>query len=527
MNTYPPPLAPPGPASAATAGAAVFAVLVLPAVVPLIRIFVPYMTVFGRTVLTSSPRQRSRTAFPPEAEPEYAQRSYFFGPAMRDVRAITTEGLRGMRQKARDMYRRVSDLLTVHYTNRTGRWWVTPFAIAEYAYITLGLALALALGALLGGLEAGGILAAQFAVRTGSRLLRTLDTALLRAKGLNGMLCPSCYHRVAYPAYKCPTCDHLHADVRPGRHGMLRRRCACDGGGKPMRTLIILGSHRLPAFCTNCGESMSEAVGRSRELVLPLFGGVAAGKTQLMAAMTMGLVQDSARRASPADEATRRAYAVMKEVFDHKREFRKTGEELPRAHTLHTGSGRSRRLVHLFDTGGERFTDRDRIQELSYAEYARTFLFVVDVQAVPQFWKQLSPEEAERLDPTTASGTAPTVVFQQTVQTLMEMGVPLRRSRLIVAISKTDLIDELTIATGRRTGNAWAKAWLTSTLGLGNLVRSMRDQFARVDYVFTTAVPDDSGRLPASIRAVTSGWLDSDRLTSFRAIPLPRFRFRT
>jgi hypothetical protein len=58
-------------------------------------------------------------------------------------------------------------------------------------------------------------------------------------------------------------------------------------------------------------------------------------------------------------------------------------------------------------------------------------------------------------------------------------------------------------------------------------VRSMRNQFARVDYVFTTAVPDDSGRLPAGIRTVTSGWLASGQPASLRAIPLPKFRSRT
>jgi hypothetical protein len=230
---------------------------------------------------------------------------------------------------------------------------------------------------------------------------------------------------------------------------MLRRRCACNGGGKPICTLIILGSHRLPVFCTNCGEFMGEVVGRSRELILPLFDGVAAGKTQLMAAMTMGLVQDSARRASPADQEARHAYAMMKEVFDNKREFRKTGEEAP-GHTLCTPAAAGRVGLSISSTPKVSGSPTAIVSRNWRTPDMSALLFVVDVQAVPRFWKQLSPEEAERLDPTSASG--PTVVFQQTAQTLKGMGVPLCRSRLIVAISKMHLIDEPTIATGQHTG---------------------------------------------------------------------------
>jgi hypothetical protein len=150
----------------------------------------------------------------------------------------------------------------------------------------------------------------------------------------------------------------------------------------------------------------------------------------------------------------------------------------------------------------------------------------VDVQAVPEFWRRLSPQEADRLDRLTASDTAPQKVFQQTVQTLMQMGLPLRRCRLIVAISKADLLAGLTMMNGRRSGNAWARAWLTEQLGLGNLVRSMRHEFGRVEYVFTAAVPDESGRLPGSIRAVTRRWIDARPLPVLRIPRIPRPRGR-
>jgi hypothetical protein len=309
------------------------AVAVAPALIPAVRVFAPYTAQTARTVLGSAPRERSRRAFPPESEPGYAYRGYFFGPAMIDVRSVTFVGLRAIRRASRRLFARRTDVLRAHWNAEEGRWWATPACLVAYLYIAAGTAVAMAFGVLLGGLQAAGILAVQSAARAGSAVLRAADTALLRARGLNGMLCPSCCHRVEYPAYKCPSCSHLHADIRPGRYGVLRRRCACDG--KPMRTLILLGSHRYPAFCTHCERSMSEAVGRSRELILPLFGGVAAGKTQLMAAMTKSLIDDPGRHARPADQETREAYDTMKEVFDNHREFRKTGDELPRAHAAH------------------------------------------------------------------------------------------------------------------------------------------------------------------------------------------------
>lgn len=492
------------------------AVVVVPVFALFVYIFVPYTKVLGRVVFLTKPRVRSAEAFPPEQEAENAYRSYFFGPAAIDVRAVTKKGLPAMMGAAKRVYVHAGHQLNAHYSNSSGRFGATVKWVPVMVVNTFAAGLALLVGGLLGGLAAGAILLAQLFARGGGVVLRWLDTALLRAKGLDGMLCPTCYHRVAYPSYRCSGCGHLHSDIRPGPHGVIARRCACD---TTMRTLIILGSHRHAAVCTHCGEPMSEAVGRSRELVLPLIGGVSAGKTQLMAAMVKGLMDDQGRSTRLADDPSRRNYQVVTEVFANSTVFPKTGDDLPRAQTLHTGSGRARRLVHLFDTNGERFSDLARIDELEYVVHARTFLFVVDVQAVPQFWKELAPEERNRLDQATASEDPPEAVFDRTVQSLIGLEVPLRQCRLIVALSKVDVFEGLELMSGYRGGNAWARGWLTKRLELGNLVRSMRDTFGKVDYVFTSSVPDDLGRVPASVRTLTRYCLEGRRPRRF-AVPL-------
>ena len=39
--------------------------------------------------------------------------------------------------------------------------------------------------------------------------------------------CPHCYQVMPRPAYRCPGCSKAHRDLRPGRLGLLARRCDC------------------------------------------------------------------------------------------------------------------------------------------------------------------------------------------------------------------------------------------------------------------------------------------------------------
>ncbi len=192
-----------------------------------------------------------------------------------------------------------------------------------------------------------------------------------------------------------------------------------------------------------------------------------------------------------------------------------TGSELPHAYSVRLRVGRHTRLVHIFDPAGERLVDRDRTDELRYLPAARSFLFVLDPMAVPDFWNSLTEADQSMLDRTLASQVHPQDVFNRTLQQMIAMGSQPLKSRLTVAISKTDLIENTKLFDGRRDGEQWARWWLEDRLGLGNLIRSMDHEFREVRFYFTAAVTVAPGRAHESI---------SPLVTRSLGMPLPSAR---
>ena len=476
-----------------------------------------YVRVVHGVIFVRSPQFETIPPYQPEDEPEPAYRQYFFGPAIRDLRQVIALSLRNSQEMVRDRARWVNT-----------SFFATP-SFTPFAAIPLGVALAVGLA--IGAVAAAGLLAVaitlhavtvllmQGVARAAIGLLRATDTAVLRAKDIHGMLCPWCYQRNEYPSYECPECHRTHRDIRPGRYGVVRRRCQC---GESLPTLLLLGSHRLPAVCLHCERRMSDETGRFSEMVLPLLGGRSAGKTRLMAAMIMS-IDEGARRSgnsvSLADNETRHSFEVLREVLRIDGNVLATSGELPRAHSLQIATPQGRRLLHMFDAAGERLVDEDRTDELRYLRYARVYLFVLDPMSVPAFWSQLTEVERHRIDRALASDAPPELVFQQSVQTILRMGTRLRRARLAVAISKLDLIGHTRSLNGREASSEWAEKWLANVLGQGNLIRAMRNEFAEVRFFFTAAMIDADGHMDDSTAPVVSWCTGEGRSTNRRGVP--------
>lgn len=475
---------------------------------------VAYIRILIRTMSNPDPVRRDPRGYPPDREPEPAYRQYFFGPALFDLRRIVRQG----QDAGFGLFEDWGSSITTRFLTSPSMspLIARPIGLALWAGLIvggLGGAVLLGVLALLHALAIG---IAQVVSRAAIGVLRGADTALLAAKGIRGMTCPHCYRKIDYPSYSCeaPNCSRRHRDVRPGRYGVLRRRCAC---GARLPTLLLLGSHQLPAFCPEpeCGRAMSDETGRRREQIVPLFGARAAGKTQLMAAIMMRLMREAERDRIPArlaDEETTRAYRVLTEILQEAGHVTGTGPELPRARSIYLGSGRSERLIHLFDAAGERFTTVDRTDELEYFRTAQSLLFVLDPLSVPAFRQTLRPQARDTLDWSLASKEPPALVFDQAVQTLIQMGAPAKRTRLAVAVSKFDLFDGLGTAPPRNSDSAACERWLTEELGLGNLIRSMRHEFGEVRFYFTAAVLTPDGEVDPTIANLSSWLLGAERL---------------
>ncbi|MEU9113784.1 hypothetical protein AB0D04_18880 [Streptomyces sp. NPDC048483] len=462
--------------------------------------------------------------FRPQDEPQPAHRQYFFGPALRDLRQLNTLARRLYVRTVGDGFRSV----TLHQFTRPtqSRFLTVPFGLTLYAGLALGAVLVvpfLAVALLLHGLL---IAVLHAAARLAASLLRALDVAALWTRALhNGMLCPHCFERVPYPAYECrnASCRRRHTDIRPGRYGIVRRRCQCR---TKLPTLLMLmpKKRRLEAHCTFCAKPMGQDAGHLAETVLPLIGGRAAGKTQLMAAMLMSLDSGEGSALRAADEDTRGNYEILREVLEIQGHTRSTQRALPRAYSVILTQGRTERLLHVFDTAGERFTHREDIDALGYVRAAHTFLFVLDPLAVPAFWEGPGAGRHSTVDRALASSVHPELVFQQTVQAMLQMDAPLKQSRLAVAISKTDLLHTESLPEGSpddRPGDGFgnsgpddsdrARDWLIKELQLGNLVRAMTHNFREVRFFFTAAVTVEERRVHDSMTPFVTWCLHEGR----------------
>lgn len=430
---------------------------------------------------------------------ELAHRNYFFGPAVRDLRQLLTLGRQLFIRTVTGAYRQVTARqFTAPSTHRAVS---VPYGLTLFLGLAVGAPVAIVVLSALLGVHALGVALLTAGARLTALALRATDRTVMILRGLpRGMLCPSCFERVPYPSYDCPRaeCRRRHSDIRPGTFGLFRRRCAC---GERIPTLLMLMGRdaRLSGYCVHehCGKPMNPDAGHMPELILPLIGGRAAGKTQLMAAAVKSL-QSTAENGGPAirlaDPESTANQQVLNEILEIQGHTRPTQKALPRAHSFVLGSGRAERLVHVFDTAGERFGNREETDALRYIRDARTFVFVLDPMAVGAFWTRLDPA-GPKVDRTLASTVDPEDVFSRSVQAIRAMGTHLDKARLAVAVSKRDLlVGQPALLPDRPDDSDTTRQWLCEQLGLRNLVKTMDLEFGEVRFFCTAAVVDEEGQ---------------------------------
>jgi Double-GTPase 2 len=449
-----------------------------------------YMTALGKVLAARPaglPAPRRWPKSPADGDPAVLQ--YFYGPALADADHVR----RVAYGDGRKFWQWGLETVAESFGAGDGAWLTGPLGV--------GGAIGMALGTLAGTLVAG-VLALIYllvvavsagAVRVAGAVLRGADSVMLAVKNVK-MVCPHCGERVPYPAYDCPgpRCPRRHRDVRPGRYGILRRRCLC---GARMNTLLLLGSSRMAAFCPHpgCEGSLEHRPGEVPEIILPLFGATGAGKTRLLFSMVTQLRtwnEQGKLEAEFGDTSTARELDVGVALIRSGGSTVGTPIGLPRAHVIRLKLKQGVRILQLYDAAGERFYHTDRTQELRYLNKARTFILVIDPLSVPGFWQQLPASTQDELSAVRSAAPSPELAYQQTHQEIEAMGVRLRKARLAVVFSRADLI-------GMSGGEV--SEWARRELGLGNLIRSAAANFKETGYFRTAAVTDANGVMHQSI----------------------------
>ncbi len=427
---------------------------------------------------------------------------YFYGPAVADA----DHAVRIAQGTCRSLWDFGADLVGESFSQDDATWFTAPLGVGGAVGMAVGTAagaLVTAVFALIHLLVVGVSVAL---VRATGTALRGADSAFLRIKNIR-VVCPSCYQLVPYPAYACagPGCARRHRDVRPGRFGILQRRCLCD---TRMNTLLLFGSSQMAAFCPHpgCERSLEHRPGEAREIVLPFFGATGAGKTRLLFSMVTQLqlwAGQGQLTAEFGDSFTAQQLTVADRLLRSGSSTIGTSVELPRAHVIRLILKKGTRILQLYDAAGERFYNTDRTQELRYLNKAQTFILVIDPLSVERFWQQLPAGKQAELSPLRSAAPSPDLAYQQTHQQIEAMGVQLRKARLAVVFSRADLIDA---ASGD------VSEWARTDLSLGNLIRSATQNFKETCFFRTAAVMDSDGRIDESIGALLRWVLARERV---------------
>jgi hypothetical protein len=253
--------------------------------------------------------------------------------------------------------------------------------------------------------------------------------------------------------------------------------------------------------------------GRTREIVVPLFGSTWSGKTRLMYMMTTAL-RDRARdlhgQVTYIGDTGERL-ALIGDALAGTGQTEKTLVERPRGLGLFVKLGRTKRLVYFFDAAGEFYTRPELIAELKYLNKARTYVFVADPLAAKAVWKQFPPATQDRLQQIRAARGEVEKSFQATINHMIKLA---RRSRLrgrtselAFVVTKMDILRSagVDVVPITSTTGEWARS--SEGLNMGNLARRADHSFTAVNYFCTAAIESD-GEVDASVQALLGAILD-------------------
>ncbi|TVZ80025.1 TRAFAC clade GTPase domain-containing protein [Streptomyces sp. BK340] len=313
----------------------------------------------------------------------------------------------------------------------------------------------------------------------GVPVLRGVERGRLLLRGIR-VKCPhpGCYAPVPLALHRCPDCRSLHAELRPGRYGVLWHVCRC---GHRLPASRLLGRGKLTALCPRCEQFLPPAAGTMRVVHTPLVGGTSSGKTMLMAAMVEGLHSWSRQGELRVEYATvddQRTQTGLNQELNRTGWAHATTGGQPRAMMLTVARGRRRRLLYLYDPMGEQVSDAERVRAQQYLAHADGLVLVADVLADPRVRGRLGPADTERTDRARPSAQGPWETYQRLTGELAALTG--RRSRMSVAtvVTKRDVLDRLTSlpAPGPRIDD-----WLAD-VGLGALVRALGHDFGAARY---------------------------------------------
>jgi hypothetical protein len=372
--------------------------------------------------------------------------------------------------------------LELFFVDAPGWWWVFPVPVAVLGFLLLVSLVSWACFAVYAVVNVT-VRAVSYLVLVPLALALRGAEYRRRSRALARAACMHCFHVTDWPAFRCPGCDQLHHDLTPGRLGLLFRRCQC---GTHLPTLASRATWQVPPVCQRCESRLPAGSGAVKDIRIPVFGNVSAGKTRLIYASLRSLMA-SADRAGLAvefpDQVSKQQAKFGLDVITSGRETAKTSTNMPVTLTVRLGSGRTAELLRLFDAAGEDF-DKARLPDgLRFLDDSQGLIYVLDPFSIEGVRRRLDGGSA----PLAAlAAEDPQQAYTEVVGRLQDGGVPASRARIAVVVSKADLLR--TAGLDPPLESAAIAQWLRD-LGAHNLAMAAERDFSQARF-FTVASQD-------------------------------------
>lgn len=315
------------------------------------------------------------------------------------------------------------------------------------------------------------------------------------------MSCPRCHMKITrYPIYRCPRCSAKHHDIGPGSCGITVRHCIC---GNRLPTSLLTGAGHLEAECPHCARPLPPEFGDMPVIVLPVFGSLNVGKTQLMYTLVRAfdslVTAEGGTLKFEGDTADR--LNRIKDDLVNKGRPSKTIRGTPSAYLLRIKMGLVERRIFIFDAAGEMHYNDDDMKDINYLDKAKVFVFVVDPLASDSLWLQLPEASRATLEGIRSSRTESELAYQKIRERMRDLEAKTRHLRLAIVLSKADILEEVSIQLTAEAGRPTLADWFESDvgMGMGNVWRAAYQDFRTIEFFQTAAFTSETGMPDKSV----------------------------
>lgn len=226
------------------------------------------------------------------------------------------------------------------------------------------------------------------------------ESIYFKSKQIN-FRCASCKKEYSLPKYICPSCGIYHNWLKPGRFGIVHRKCLCGTilpltvktKGKVFSTDPLTGAivtyplmlSEIDCVCPFCGEENN--AGLSHNISIALVGGASAGKTTFKVAFQQQFLTDEAIKQDLEvdfpDKESEDEYEMAGQYFSGRAVIPATNSGVKSdistfSFILRNSAFQADRTVQIYDLPGERFESGTAREHWEHFSFTDGIVFLID-----------------------------------------------------------------------------------------------------------------------------------------------------